>query len=88
MPAAPSARDRSRRASTGIFSARAGNAAGPPRVHVHDPLPDFWSVPKSERRSLRFEHDCHLTPPAHALLAKSLAGCIAPLLDDPASASR
>ncbi|HEV7643598.1 MAG TPA: SGNH/GDSL hydrolase family protein [Pyrinomonadaceae bacterium] len=39
---------------------------------LHDPLDDYYAVPKAERRSLRFEKDIHPTPEHHKLLAKSL----------------
>jgi hypothetical protein len=43
------------------------------RVTLHDPLPDYYSLPKGERRGFRFEKDIHPTPAHHRLLAESLA---------------
>ncbi len=68
-------------ASARSYQARFRELHRPPRIRVHDPLPDFHRVPAAERRAFRFEHDCHFTPAAHALVAKSLAGCIGPLVD-------
>ena len=62
------------------YQARFAELHRPPGVRVHDPLPDFQCVPVSERRSYRFEVDCHLTRPAHEVLAKSLAGSLRPLM--------
>ncbi len=50
-------------------------------VILHDPLPDYYSVPKSERRRFRFENDIHPTPAHHRLLAESLAAPVQELLD-------
>lgn len=47
-----------------------------PNVTLHDPLPDYHAVAKTERRSLRFEKDIHPTPAHHRLLAESLAKAI------------
>ena len=52
----------------------------PPQVQLHDPLPDFQRVPIEARRSYRFEMDCHLTPSAHEVLARSLARRIEPFV--------
>jgi len=49
-------------------------------VMVHDPLPDFQRVPRSERRSFRFARDPHYTRAAHRVLAESLAPVIEPLM--------
>lgn len=45
-------------------------------VILHNPLPDYYAVPKSERRAFRFETDIHPTPAHHRLLAESLAKTI------------
>lgn len=45
-------------------------------VTLYDPLPDYYAVPKSERRGFRFEKDIHPTPAHHRLLAESLAKVI------------
>ncbi len=68
-------------ASAEAYRARFRSLHAPPRVRVHDPLPDFHRHTAAERRRFRFEHDCHLTPAAHRVLAESLAGCIGPLVE-------
>jgi carbamoyltransferase len=67
-------------ASPAAYQARFRSLADPPRVSVHDPLPDFRAHPPAERRRFRFEHDVHPTPAAHRVLAASLAACLRPLL--------
>ena len=47
---------------------------------IHDPLADFQQVSRAERRFYRFEVDCHLTPSAHEVLARSIARTIEPLM--------
>lgn len=42
-------------------------------LFLHDTMPDYYAVPKSERRGFRFEKDIHPTPAHHKLLAESLA---------------
>ena len=49
-------------ASTGIFSARAGNAAGPPRVHVHRPSSRAKSA-RGLRETFRLGPDRPRPPP-------------------------
>lgn len=44
--------------------------------YVHDPLPDLWNYPMSERRAFRFKVDSHYTPKGHRALAASLAPAI------------
>lgn len=66
-------------ASPAAYQARFQSLQAPPRVTVHDPLPDFLAHTKAERRAFRFAGDCHLTPAAHRVLAESLARCIEPL---------
>jgi hypothetical protein len=68
-------------ASARGYQARFAELALPPHVRVHDPLPDFHAAPLEERRGYRFTVDCHLTPPAHEVLARSLARAVAPLLE-------
>lgn len=51
-----------------------------PRIQVHDPLQDFQKVSRPERRTYRFEVDCHFTPAAHEVLARSLARSISSML--------
>ncbi|MFN2399730.1 MAG: hypothetical protein ABR543_13995 [Gemmatimonadaceae bacterium] len=62
------------------YRARFAELADVPGVTVHDPLNDFLTVPKSDRRRFRFEHDVHPTPAAHRLLAESLAKAVSPFL--------
>jgi lysophospholipase L1-like esterase len=45
-------------------------------ITLHNPLPDYYAVPKAERRALRFETDIHPTPAHHRLLAESLAKAV------------
>jgi lysophospholipase L1-like esterase len=73
-------------ASPAGYRARFAELAAPPRVNVHDPLPDFWAVPRDQRRQFRFPQDPHPTPAAHQLLAQSLAQAITPLLPQPTGA--
>lgn len=68
-------------ASATAYQARFASLAAPPRVLVHDPLSDMQRVPLAERRGYRFQKDCHPTPSAHEVLAKSLARCIGPMLN-------
>jgi len=71
-------------ASAKAYQARFQELSGLPAVTVHDPLPEFHRHDAATRRSFRFEHDCHLTAPAHRLLAESLAARIEPLLGETA----
>lgn len=59
-------------------SVNSENSANPAAnsVILHDPLPDYYAVPKSERRAFRFEKDIHPTPAHHRLLAESLAKAV------------
>lgn len=41
-------------------------------VTLYDPLPDYYAIPKAERRDFRFEKDIHPTPAHHRMLAESL----------------
>lgn len=52
----------------------------PPDAYVHDPLPDLWRYPKSERRAFRFPHDHHFTPAGHQALADSVEPVLRELL--------
>lgn len=67
-------------ASPKAYQARFAELADPPRILVHDPLADLWRHSPAERRSFRFEIDCHPTPAGHRALAESLAGALRPLL--------
>jgi lysophospholipase L1-like esterase len=72
-------------ASPAAYQERFQTLADPPRVTIHDPLPDLLEYGPAERRAFRFEVDCHLTPPAHRALAESLARKIAPMLEQRAA---
>jgi len=74
-------------ASARSYQARFRELSEPPRVTLHDPLPEFHNFDAATRRGFRFERDCHLTPPAHRLMAESLAARISPLLGNAASSS-
>jgi lysophospholipase L1-like esterase len=74
-------------ASAKAYQARFRELADPPHVTIHDPLAAFQRKGPSERRALRFEHDCHLTAPAHRLLAESLASAIEPHIGNVSLAS-
>jgi len=67
-------------ASPAGYLARFRSLHAPPSVVVHDPLPAFHAHRRAERRRFRFEHDCHLTPAGHRVLAESLATAIGPLV--------
>lgn len=67
-------------ASPKAYQQRFASLADPPRVVVHDPLPDFQRAPLEQRRGYRFPIDCHLTPSAHEVLADSLGGCLEEIL--------
>lgn len=51
-------------------------------VTMHDPMPDYYAVPKAERRGFRFEKDIHPTPAHHRLLAGSLAKAVETVLEE------
>jgi len=57
-----------------VNSVNSGNSAN--SILLHDPLPDYYAVPKSKRRAFRFEKDIHPTPAHHKLLAGSLAKAV------------
>jgi hypothetical protein len=61
------------KASPDNYRVRFNEVAEFENVILHDPLPDYYAVPKSERRAFRFETDIHPTPAHHKLLAESLA---------------
>ena len=63
-------------ASPGGYLARFAEIKDWRNVTLHDPLPDYYSVPKAERRGFRFENDIHPTPSHHRLLAESLAKAV------------
>lgn len=69
-------------ASATAYQARFQELSDPPRVTIHDPLPAFHRFDAAARRGFRFERDCHLTPPAHRVLAESLATAIQPHIGD------
>lgn len=55
------------------YQARFRELHAPPRVIVHDPLPDLLAHTAEARRGFRFQHDVHPTPSGHRALAESLA---------------
>lgn len=64
------------------YQARFAELDAPPRVMVHDPLPDLLRYASHERRGFRFEKDVHPTPAGHRALAQSLARRVATLKND------
>lgn len=60
-------------ASPAGYRARFAEIASLDGVTLHDPMPDYLSVPKAELRGFRFETDIHPTPAHHRLLAESLS---------------
>ncbi len=67
-------------ASPDAYRARFTEMANLENVTLHDPLQDYYAVPKPERRAFRFETDIHPTPAHHRLLAESLAKAIEPFV--------
>jgi carbamoyltransferase len=65
------------------YRARFAEVADWPGVTLHDPLPDYYALPKQERRDLRFETDIHPTPAHHSLLASSLGKVVRAFVDHP-----
>lgn len=63
-------------ASPECYRARFSELKDWPNVVLHDPLPDYYAIPKQERRAFRFKTDIHPTPAHHRLLAESLAKAI------------
>ena len=72
------------KASPAGYQARFAELHDPPRVTVHDALPDFHAVPLQQRSTFRFAKDIHPTPEAHRVLAGSLKKAVAPLLGEDA----
>ena len=72
-------------ASAAAYQQRFRGLEDAPRIRVHDPLPDLLRHTPAERRAFRFEHDCHLTPAAHRVLAQSLARSVRPLVEQQAA---
>lgn len=62
------------------YAARFKELQSPPKVCVHDPLPQLLRYPKGTRRDFRFKSDVHPTPSFHRALAKILAPVIRDLL--------
>lgn len=67
-------------ASPDNYRARFSEVRELANVTLHDPLPDYYAVPKPERRSFRFETDIHPTPAHHRLIAESLAKVVRPFI--------
>jgi hypothetical protein len=59
-------------ASPDGYRARFAELEGWDGITLFDPLPNYYAVPKEERRGFRFEKDIHPTPAHHRLLAESL----------------
>jgi hypothetical protein len=62
------------------YQARFTELAGDLGCTLHDPLPDFLTHSKAQRRRFRWEKDIHFTPEGHCVLANSLAPVLAQLL--------
>ena len=60
-------------ASADGFRARFAELRDWPGVTLHDMMPDYYPIPRDERRLFRFEKDIHPTPAHHRFLAESLA---------------
>jgi hypothetical protein len=71
-------------ASADAYRARFAELSHLAGVMIHDPMPDYLAVPRSDRRAFRFETDIHPTAAHHRLLATSLAGAINALRGKPA----
>lgn len=54
------------------YQTRFRELSAPPKVIVHDPLPDLLTYNPEERRQFRFTHDVHPTAAGHRALAESL----------------
>jgi len=67
-------------ASPDGYRARFAEIAGWDGVTLHDPLADYYTVAKSERRSFRFQTDMHPTSAHHRLLAESLEKVVRPFV--------
>jgi hypothetical protein len=63
------------------YLARFAELSDPPRVRIHDPLPDLWRHTREARRGFRFGEDPHPTPAGHRALAESLARPVRALLE-------
>jgi carbamoyltransferase len=55
------------------YQARFAELAAELGCTLHDPLADFLTCPKAQRRRLRWDKDVHFTPEGHNLVAASLA---------------
>jgi len=64
------------------YQARYAELHDPPRLTVHDPLPDFLRHPAASRRSFQYAVDRHFTPSGHEVLAASLATRIESLVEN------
>jgi carbamoyltransferase len=62
------------------YQARFAELAAELGCTLHDPLPDFLTYAKAQRRRFRWEKDIHFTPEGHRVLADSLAPVLARLL--------
>lgn len=69
-------------ASPDGFRERFSELSAFPGVTLHDPMPDYYAVPKAERRGFRFEKDIHPTPAHHQLLADSLSKAVEAVVEE------
>jgi len=67
------------------YQARYRELHDPPRLTVHDPLPDFLRHSAARRRSFQYRQDRHFTPAGHEVLAASMAPSIERLLEQGAA---
>jgi carbamoyltransferase len=68
-------------ASPEAYQARFSELRELEAVTMFDPIADYMSISKSERRGFRFEKDIHPTPAHHRFLAESMAKPIRELID-------
>jgi carbamoyltransferase len=62
------------------YQARFAELAADLGCTLHDPLPEFLSYAKAQRRRFRWEQDIHFTPEGHSVLARSLTPVLERLL--------
>jgi lysophospholipase L1-like esterase len=62
------------------YQARFAELAAELDCTLHDPLPDFLSYAKAQRRRFRWEKDIHFTPEGHSVLTRSLVPVLEQLL--------
>lgn len=67
-------------ASADAFRSRFSELAEWNGVSMHDPMLEYYAIPKAERRDFRFKTDIHPTPAHHRFLAQSLSPVVKSLL--------